>query len=90
MKHARFASVIVGILAVALAAAPAAASLFVEYSVPYGPENVPDAGTTVSLSQFDPSLGTLLSVTLTLDAIPSTAFSPAGHSVILNVAQLQL
>ena len=29
-------------------------------------------------------------VTLSLDAIPATAFSPAGHSVILNVAQLQL
>jgi hypothetical protein len=29
-------------------------------------------------------------LTLTLDAIPATAFSPAGHSVILNVVQLQL
>lgn len=29
-------------------------------------------------------------VALSLDAIPATAFSPAGHSVILNVAQLQL
>ena len=29
-------------------------------------------------------------VALSLDAIPATAFSPAGHSVILNVSQLQL
>jgi hypothetical protein len=29
-------------------------------------------------------------LTLTLDAIPATAFSPAGHSVILNAVQLQL
>jgi len=29
-------------------------------------------------------------VTLSLDAIPATAFSPAGRSVILNVSQLQL
>jgi len=29
-------------------------------------------------------------VDLSLDAIPATAFSPAGHSAILNVAQLQL
>ena len=29
-------------------------------------------------------------VDLFLDAIPATAFSPAGHSVILNVSQLQL
>lgn len=29
-------------------------------------------------------------LTLTLDAIAATAFAPAGHSVILNVAQLQL
>lgn len=29
-------------------------------------------------------------VTLSIDAIPATAFSPAGHSAILNVAQLQL
>ena len=29
-------------------------------------------------------------VDLSLDAIPATAFSPAGHSVILNAVQLQL
>ena len=29
-------------------------------------------------------------VSLSLDAIPATAFSPAGHSVILNAVQLQL
>jgi len=71
MRHARFASVIVGILAVAVAASPAAASLFVQYNTPYGPENVPDGGTTVSLTQFDPSLGTLQSITLRLDATAS-------------------
>jgi len=62
----------VGVLVVVLAALPAGASLFKTYDVIYGPEDVPDAGTTVSLSQFDEAtFGTLLSITLTLDATAS-------------------
>jgi len=69
MRHVRIAGLVVGVLLVLAAASPAGASLFMSFDVNYGPENVPDAGTTVSLSQFDEStFGTLLSVTLTLDA----------------------
>ena len=71
MRHTRIAGLAVGILAVILAASPVAASLFLNHNVAYGPENVPDAGTTVSLPQFDPSLGTLIGITLTLDATAS-------------------
>jgi len=69
MRHARIGSLLVCVLTVIAATSPAGASLFKSYDVLYGPENVPDAGTTVSLSQFDEAtFGTLLSVTLTLDA----------------------
>ena len=69
MRHARIGSLVVGLLVVIAAASPAGASLFKTYDVLYGPENVPDAGTTVSLPQFDEAtFGTLIGITLTLDA----------------------
>jgi len=59
-----FAAVVV--LALTAGAAHAA---FIEDAVNYGPTAVPDAGTTVTLPQSDEAtLGTLLKVTLTLDA----------------------
>jgi hypothetical protein len=64
--------VVVSAVVVFAAASPAGASLFVSYDVLYGPENVPDAGTTVTLPQFDEaSFGTLIGITLTLDATAS-------------------
>lgn len=54
-------------LAVALSASSAWAAS-ISFSSPYGPDSVGSAPTSVSLSKFDPSLGTLLSVTLELDA----------------------
>jgi hypothetical protein len=72
MQHVRIAGLFAGAVLVLAAASPAWASLFVSYDVLYGPENVPDAGTTVSLPQFDEaSFGTLVGITLTLDATAS-------------------
>ena len=69
MRNAKMTSLLVAVVSVALAALPAAASLFMSYDVDYGPEDVPDTGTTVSLAQFDEvTFGTLLSIKLTLDA----------------------
>ena len=53
MRNAKMTSLLVAVVSVALAALPAAASLFMSYDVDYGPEDVPDALTTVSLAQFD-------------------------------------
>jgi len=59
------------LLGVALAS-PAAASVFQDYHVTYGPTVVPDPGQFVTLPQFDETtLGTLLSVTLTLESTAS-------------------
>jgi len=72
MRHARIASLVICVLTVVAAASPAGASLFQTFNVVYGPEDVPDAGTTVTLPQFDETtFGTLLGVKLTLDATAS-------------------
>jgi len=72
MQHVRIGSLVVCVLVVLAAASPAGASLFKTYDVLYGPTNVPDAGTTVSLLQFDEAtFGTLLGITLTLDSTAS-------------------
>lgn len=55
-------------LAVALSASSAWAAS-ISFSSPYGPDSVGSAPTSISLPKFDPALGTLLSVTLELDAI---------------------
>ena len=71
MRNATIAGLLVGVLSLVLAAAPAAAGT-ISYNTTYGPAGVPDAGTTVSLNQFDEATyGTLTKVTLTLDGTAS-------------------
>ncbi len=71
MRNATVAGLLVGVLSLVLAAAPAAAGT-ISYNANYGPTGVPDAGTTVSLNQFDEATyGTLVKITLTLDGTAS-------------------
>jgi len=92
MRHARIGSLLVCVVTVVVAASPAGASLFKTYDVLYGPENVPDAGTTVNLDQFDEAtFGTLLSVTLTLDATASAgSITWDNESTVLTDVELSI
>ncbi|HUU90198.1 MAG TPA: choice-of-anchor E domain-containing protein, partial [Phycisphaerae bacterium] len=64
----KFGCLFAAVVALALTAGAAQAA-FIEYTVPYGPNAVPDAGTNIAVQQFDETtFGTLLKVTLTLDA----------------------
>jgi hypothetical protein len=67
-KTQSLAIIALAVLAVAFVT-PAANADIISYSDTFGPTGVPFSQTSVAtLPQFDPSLGTLLSVTLTLDA----------------------
>lgn len=58
-----------GLLSIFLLCAPAANAGTISFSDTYGPIGIPSlSAPLVTLSQFDPALGTLTKVTLTLDA----------------------